>query len=226
MLTELQRQHWVATAQQVPSHPSLAQYSHLSGQQLYVKINSTLRCVGQAPVDEPPDLVVFTPNPVGDLVAVNDEGGGVRLLLTVGPATEDIMLFGQAPCSAGRMKLRRVCYLGLLGPATNGQCDITAQYTARFGPPSPGQKILIVTCQVKNGWKAQNHVASAIVPPRPLPDEQPSNQATEVQTAATTGTPESQPAPPKPLLQLLAMCTRGAHRLHESGTSLKRMRNR
>ena len=24
-LTELQRQHWVATAQQVPSHPSLAQ---------------------------------------------------------------------------------------------------------------------------------------------------------------------------------------------------------
>ena len=107
--------------------------------------------MGQAPVNEPPALVVFAPNPTGELVAVNDEGGGVRLLLNVGPAAEDIMLFGQAPCSAGRMKHRRVCYLGLLGPATNGQCDITAPYTARFGQPSPGQKIFIVTCQMKNG---------------------------------------------------------------------------
>jgi hypothetical protein len=191
--TELQRQHWVASAQQVPSHPSLAQYSHLSGQQLCVKINSTLRCVNQAPVDEPPDPVVFTPNPVGGLVALNDEGG-VRLLLTVGPATEDIMLFGEAPRSAGRMKHRRVCYLGLLGPATNGQCDITTQYTARFGPPNPGQKIFIVTCQVKNGWKAQDHVTSAIVPPPPLPAEQRSSEAAKPATALTTGTPAPQPA--------------------------------
>ena len=194
-LTELQREHWDATAQQVPSYPSLEQYSHLSGQQLCVKINSTLRCVGQAPVDEPPALVVFTPNPAGALVAVNDEGGGVRLLLNVGPVFEDIMLFGQAPCSAGRMKHRRVCYLGLVGPATNGQCDVTAQYTARFGRPSPGQKIFIITCQMKNGWKAQDHQASAIVPPRPLPGEQQSNQETKLETAPTTGTPKSQPAP-------------------------------
>ena len=194
-LTELQREHWGATAQQVPSHPSLEQYSHLSGQQLCVKINSTLRCVGQAPLDEPPALAVFTPNPVGDLVAVNDEGGGVRLLLTVGPAAEDIMLFGQAPCSAGRMKHRRVCYLGLLGPATNGQCDITAPYTARFGQPSPGQKIFIVTSQTKNGWKAPDHLASAIVPPRPLPGQPQSSQETKVETAPATGTPGSQPAP-------------------------------
>jgi hypothetical protein len=89
-------------------------------------------------VDEPPAPVVFGPNPVGDLVIVNDEEGGVRLLFSVGPATEDIMLFGQARCSAGRMKQRRVNYLALLGPATNGQCDITASYVARFGEPSPG----------------------------------------------------------------------------------------
>jgi hypothetical protein len=138
---------------------------------------------------------VFTPNPTGDLVAATDEGGGVRLLLTVGPAAEDIMLFGQAPCSAGRMKHRRVCYLGLLGPATNGQCDITAPYTARFGQPSPGQKIFISTCQMKNGWKARDYVASAIVPPRPLPGQQPGNQETKVETAAATGTPDSQQAP-------------------------------
>jgi hypothetical protein len=93
------------------------------------------------------------------------------------------------------MKHRRVCYLGLLGLAANGQCDITAQYTARFGQPSPGQKIFVVTCQVKHGWKGQDHVANAIVPPKALPGEQQSAQDTKVTAAATAGTPEPQPAP-------------------------------
>jgi hypothetical protein len=163
-LTDEQRQRWVVAAQTAPSHPSLGQYSPLSGQQLEVKINSTLRCVGQAPVDEPPAPVVLSPNPVGDLVIDYDADGGLRLRLSVGPAREDIMLFGQAPCGAGRMKRRRVYYLGLLEPAANGQVDITAPYAARFGQPSPGQKVFIVTCQQKNGWRAQDHVASAIVP--------------------------------------------------------------
>jgi hypothetical protein len=194
-LSDLQRQRWVAAALKAPSHPSLGQFSHLSGQQFCVQINSTLRCVGKAPLHEPPAPVTFGPNPVDGLAIATDEGGGIRLLLSVGPASEDIMLFGQAPCSAGRMKQRRVCYLGLLGPATNGQCDITTAYTARFGQPRPGQKVFIVTCQQKNGWKDQDSVVSAIVPPRPLPGEQPSNQETKVEVAATTGAPEPQQAP-------------------------------
>jgi hypothetical protein len=193
--TEDQRQHWVAAAQTVPSHPSLSQYSNLSGQQLEVKINSTLRCVGQLPLDEPPAPVVFSPNSVGALAIDYDEAGNVRLLLAMGAAVEDIMLFGQAPCSAGRMKHRRVCYLGLAGLAVNGQCDITAPYVARYGQPAPGQKIFVVTCQHKNGWKAQDHVTSAIVPPRPLAGEQQSNQATKPEGVATTEAPEAQTAP-------------------------------
>jgi hypothetical protein len=194
-LTEAQRQRWVQAALTAPSQPSLGQYSHLSGQQLCVKINSTLRCVGQPPLDEPPAPVVFGPNPVGDLVIVNDEGGGVRLLLSVGPATEDIMLFGQAPCSSGRTKHRRVNYLALLEPATNGQCDITAPYVARFGQLSPGQKVFVVTCQEKNGWKAQDRVASAIVPPRPLPGEASGTPETQPQAVVPTETPKAKPVP-------------------------------
>jgi hypothetical protein len=195
-LTEPQRQRWVQSALTASSHPSLDQYSHLSGQQLFVKINSTLRCVGQPPLDEPPAPVVFGPNPVGELVIVNDEGGGVRLMLSVGPATEDIMLFGQAPCNSGRTKHRRVNYLGLLGSATNSQCDITAPYVARFGQLSPGQKVFVVTCQQKNGWKAQGHVASAIVPPKPLPGEASETQETQPEAVVPAETPEAQPAPP------------------------------
>ena len=133
--------------------------------ELCVKINSTLRCIGQLPTDEPPAPVVFSPNPVGGLAIVNDPESGVRLRLNVGTLSEDIMVFGQPACSAGRMKRRRVYYLGLAGPATNGQCDITALYTARFGQPRPGQKVFIVTCQTRNGWKARPSVFSAVVPP-------------------------------------------------------------
>ena len=164
-------------------------------EQLLVKINSTLRCVGQPPVDEPPAPVVFSPNPVGGLDIVNDEGSGVRLLLSVEPVSEDIMLFGQAPCSAGRMKPRRVCYLGLLGPATNGQCDLTALYTARFGQPGPGQKVFIATCQQKNGWKAPESVTSAVVPPKSLPGKAQATAKTEVTQSAATETPKAASAP-------------------------------
>ena len=79
---------------------------------------------------------------------------------------------------AGAVQQRRsdaapaVCSEGLLGPAANGPCDLNAQDTARIGQPSPGQKALVVTCQVSSGGKPQDPVASAIVPPRPLPGEQ------------------------------------------------------
>jgi hypothetical protein len=166
-LTEPQREQWIAAALHAPSHPWLGRYSHLSGQQLEVKINLTLACTGKPLVLTPPDPVAFAPNPVIALDAVQDPAAGVRLLLSVGTVSEDIMVFGQPPCSAGRMKHRRVYYLGLLGSVTDGQADITDLYTARFGVPAPGRKVFIVTCQTRNGWKAQDQVFRAIIPPKP-----------------------------------------------------------
>jgi len=193
-ITEDQRQRWVDAALSVPSHPSLSQYSHLSGQQFCVKINSTLQCVGQAPVSEPPQPVVFGPNPVGGLTITNDPQNGVRLLLAVGTASEDIMVFAQTPCSCGRMKHRRLCYIGLAGPATAGQCEITGPYIARFGQPAPGQKIFVMTNQEKNGWKGPDSVFSAIVPPPSLPAEQPNPAEPKSESAVPAAKPESQPA--------------------------------
>ncbi|HWT81433.1 MAG TPA: hypothetical protein VN648_21785 [Candidatus Methylomirabilis sp.] len=193
-LTDPQRERWILAAQTVPTHPSLNEYSRLSGQQLCVKINSTLRLVGQPPVNEPPAPVVFSPNCVGDLTIDYDQAGNLRLRLAVGTAVEDLMLFGQAPCSAGRMKHRRVAYLGLLGPVTDGQCDITAAYVARHGQPRPGQKVFVVTCQHKNGWKAQDHLTSAIVPPKPLQSEQQRSEGTKVEDTVAAETPAAQTA--------------------------------
>jgi hypothetical protein len=163
-LTDLQRERWTAVARQVSTRPWLGHYTHLGGQRLWVKINHTLHCVGKPPVDDPPDPVVFGPNPVNALAIVPDEGGSVRLLLSVEPVTEDLMVYGQAPCSRGLMKHRRVCYLGLLGPVSDGQSDITSIYVGRFGQPFAGQKVFIVTCQERNGWQGHDRVVSGTVP--------------------------------------------------------------
>ena len=208
--TEDQRERWNTAALNAPSQPWKGQYSHLSGQQFAVQVNSTLRCIGQAPLLEPPAPVVFAPNPVTRLAIVNDPEAGTRLLLSVGTVTEDIMVFGQPPCSAGRMKHRRVYYLGLQGPATNGQCDITDLYTARFGQPRPGQKVFIVTCQTRNGWKAQDKVLSAIVPPLPPAGEQQSNEETKVTVPAATPKPESNSASTKPVSLLSPAMYKGS----------------
>ncbi|HOQ56019.1 MAG TPA: hypothetical protein PKX77_06800, partial [Verrucomicrobiota bacterium] len=90
-LSEAQRERWNAAALHVPSRPWMGQYSHLSGQQFCVQINSTLRGLGLAPVEEPPAPVVFGPNPVTGLEIVNDAEDGVRLRLNVGATHEDIM---------------------------------------------------------------------------------------------------------------------------------------
>jgi len=195
-LTDPQREQWIAAALNAPSHPWLGRYTHLSGQQLEIKINLTLACTGKPIVLAPPEPVAFAPNPVTALNAVPDAETGARLLLSVGTVSEDIMVFGQPPSSAGRMKHRRLYYLGLLGPVTNGQAEITDLYTAKFGAPAPGKKVFIITCQTKNGWKAQDSVFSAIIPPPPAKQQVPAEPA--LTTAAPTTKPQSASAPAEP----------------------------
>ena len=86
-------------------------------------------------------------------VLTNDQSGLRFLLKLTGPVTADIMVFAQAPCSAGRSKRRNVSYIGLLPLAVDGLCDITALYVARYGTPRPGDKLFIVTRQQKDGWE-------------------------------------------------------------------------
>jgi hypothetical protein len=166
-LTQAQRDRWNLAASHVMSHPRCAQAGPLSGEQFYTGINTVLQCVNLPPLDEPPARVILPLTPVRGLLASNDENG-VRLFLELAslPA-EDIMVFGQAPCSAGRSKRRNVSYLGLLPPRHDGRSEITELYKAKFGEPPPGTKVFIVTCQQKNGWKGLDHESSAIVPDRP-----------------------------------------------------------
>jgi hypothetical protein len=166
-LTEAQREAWNVAGPKVQSAKRLGQSGPLTGQQHFQGINSARARVGQEMLLEPPTPVVFGRNPVVELTISYGEDG-VRLLLKVnGPVLEDVMVFGQAPCSAGRTKRRNVSYLGLLPAPQGGLSDITALYVARYGAPRAGEKVFIVTRQQKDGWEGVDKETSEVVPEKP-----------------------------------------------------------
>jgi hypothetical protein len=166
VLSQVQRNGWNVAGPEVQSKTRLGS-GPLSGQQLFQAINSARACIHLPLLWDVPAPVVFCANPVGQLILLNGENG-VRLLLKVsGPVTEDIMVFGQAPCSAGRSKRRNVAYLGLLPAPQDGLSDITDLYKARYGEPRAGEKVFIVTRQQKNGWEGFDHETNEIVPGNP-----------------------------------------------------------
>jgi len=180
-LSEEQRNRWTLGGAQVMSHPRLGQKGPLSGQQFWQAISTVRAIVGLPETLEVPPRPVFSLSHVGQLVIENG-ADGVRLYLPVsGELTEDIMVFGQEPCSCGRYKRRNVSYLGLLPPAIGGLSEITRLYKAKFGEPRPGQKVFLVTCQEKDGWKGLDHETSAVVPDPP----------TELQATAETASSQN-----------------------------------
>jgi len=189
LLTDAQRVAWDTAGPKVQSAKRLGKSGPLTGQQHFQGINSARACLGLDMLLTPPAPVIFAPNPVGQLVitqvgtrstasllSLQNENvvervpatGGVRLLLNVSslPA-EDIMVFGQAPCNAGRRKRRNVSYLGLLPAPQAGLSDITDLYIARYGEPAVGQRIFIVTRQQKDGWEGFDQETHEIVPAKP-----------------------------------------------------------
>jgi hypothetical protein len=167
MLSPEQHDRWILAGAQVMSHPRLAQKGPLTGQQFWQAISTVRAVVGLSETLEVPARPVFSRSNVGPLVIENG-ADGVRLYLAVsGELNEDIMVFGQEPCSRGRYKRRNVSYLGLLPPPIAGLSEITRLYNARFGEPLPGRKVFLVTCQEKDGWKGLDLETSATVPERP-----------------------------------------------------------
>src|ERR1039458_2748265 len=141
-LGDEQRHRWILAGAQVMSDPRLGQNGPLTGQQLYTSINSVRSRVNLPESLEPPARVAFGLSAVGELVSENTEAG-VRLRLRItGELNEDVMVFGQEPCSSGRRKRRNVAYLGLLPPPVDGLSDATYLYQARNGELRSGTRDL------------------------------------------------------------------------------------
>src|ERR1035437_9463637 len=187
-LTEEQRRAWMASGAKVKSHPRLWQAGPLTGEMHFQGINNARARIGAEMLPWPPEPVVFGPNPVEALLfhCVN---GRLRLRLRVsGPVTEDIMVFAQAPCSAGRKKWRHGAYLGLLPAPQDGECDITDLYVERYGEPEPGKKVFIRTRQQKNGWEGRDCEPSEVVLVKPVAAAKPQAGQIRSPKAATRRT--------------------------------------
>jgi len=82
LLTEGQRLRWIAAGAKVQSHPRLGQSGPLTGLQHFVGINSARECIGREVLREPPEPVVFGPNPVAGL-RVSWENGRMRIKVRI-----------------------------------------------------------------------------------------------------------------------------------------------
>ncbi len=167
-----QRDRWTLAGAQVMSHPRLGQKGPLTGQQFWQAISTVRDLVGLPETLEVPARPVFAQSNVGRLVIENGEDGARLYLVVSGELNEDIMVFGQEPCSRSRYKRRNVSYLGLLPPPIGGLSEITRLYRAKFGEPRPGRKVFIVTCQEKEGWKGLDLETSATVPEQPAGEQE------------------------------------------------------
>ena len=185
LLTPEQRRAWLAAGEKVLSRRRLTR-GPLTGQQLFVKLNSVLTLVGRDLLLWPPEPHRFGLNPVEAVVPSYDNGQFRLALKLSGPVAGDIMVFGEAPVGPKRNKLRHPVYLGLLPASADGLADIAAQYVARFGEPAPGRKVLLGVQQQVNGWKGPMQVLGEVVPPRPV--EAPRNTQT---TRTGAGAPAS-----------------------------------
>jgi hypothetical protein len=162
-LKEEQRRAWNAAGPKVLSHPRLGQSGPLTGQQHFAGINSARAGIGRKMLLWPPERVEFGPNPVEGL-RLSDDQGRMRLKLSVsGLVVEDIMVFGAAPCSAGRKKWRHGAYLGLLPAPLGGESDITDLYVGRYGEPKVGERVFIRIRQQVDGWEGDDKDISEVV---------------------------------------------------------------
>lgn len=163
-LTEEQRRLWNDRASEVRSHPRLGKNGHLSGQQLFVKINCTLASVGKPMVTTPTGRPCFPVNPVGAL-SITDTNGAVALWLSVSedPAA-NIIVLGAAPCSPGVSFVRDFTILGLLHAASEGASEITDMYVKKYGIPPEGSRVFIRTIQEIDGWQDNFRQTTAVVP--------------------------------------------------------------
>ena len=89
----------------------------------------------------------------------------VALKLTcLGDPGENTVIRAAKPVSQGRETCADFRIIGTCPAAVSGSADITALYTARFGPPTVAKKVFVQASQVVDGWESLPISFWAIVP--------------------------------------------------------------
>jgi hypothetical protein len=163
-LTEAQRAAWTAAAKNYTSRTRCGTSGVLTGSQLYSKINCTLEAFGQEAVVVPPAKPAFGTLAPQTLVITNAAGVvAIKLTCPTAPG-ENTILRAAGPISAGRASGGAMNIIGTCPAVVQGSADITALYTAKYGPAAPGTKVFVSACLMQDGHESIPTVFSGIVP--------------------------------------------------------------
>jgi hypothetical protein len=163
-LTDAQREAWNAAAATYRSHPRQGQSGPLTGHHLFVRVNCKLALFGLKPLNTPPPPPEFRELAPQDLVITNTAGViAVKLVCPADPG-DNTVLRASLPKSAGVGICREFRIIGMCPAPVAGLADITALYTACFGPPPVGRRIFLRASTMVSGFESLAREFRALVP--------------------------------------------------------------
>lgn len=144
-LTEEQRQSWIDAAPNFPFSDIFGNSKILSGQALYVKLNSNLALVGASSINSAP-LPESLPAVEGTSVAADDSANTVIVTTDPDPVPSAMFLviFATPNITPGRSFVKnQFRFVQAFPAAAAGPYDISAAWTALFGDPVTDQKVFV-----------------------------------------------------------------------------------
>jgi hypothetical protein len=147
-ITEAQRNGWRALAQTMPFTDIFGDPKTLTGQMMYVKLNTNLEKMGEAAIADAPAKEAI-PFVEATLLVATVAGGVITALnMTIAPATVpagfEIAIYATPPVNAGISFVKnQFRFLGVAPAPAVGVIDLEPLWNARFGSAVAGQRIFV-----------------------------------------------------------------------------------
>ena len=163
-LSGAQQDAWTVAAAHQNTRSRLGQSGPMTGLQLFCKLNTTLRMLGQDPIDTPPGTTVLGEAAPQNVVITNT-GGTIAIKLTcpTSPGTNTV-LRAAAPVSSMVRRTPQCAYIGICPAPAQGSSTITNLYEAKWGTPTVGSQLFVVAQVMVNGYLGPQRVMRGTVP--------------------------------------------------------------
>lgn len=166
-LTPAQRQSWINGSQNFPFTDIFGDVRHLSGQTLYVKLNTNLINAGESPIESAPLPVGIPELFIEGVTAETTTGAITKLSLALSddtvPAGFALAVYATPPTPASIQFVKnRYRFIGVATVAA-GEADILTAYTDRFGASATEGEQVHVRVALISTTTGQQGVPSAAV---------------------------------------------------------------
>jgi len=163
VLTQAQRNAWIALAANNPQTNVFGNTYIMTGLQMYQLVNRNLQTIGVTLLADPPtDLSVGSP---GSITLASSAGPPITLTATpdTDPGADDVpVYFAVAPVNAGRIFTHnRERYIGQDAAATAGPFDVAADYAAKYGALVAGQNVTVGVKYISNATGGASLLATS-----------------------------------------------------------------